>query len=92
MKLHELMDDLHDMRWAVKRQSWKNKQKVLFVGIDGALSVAYINKLGVLWVSRYVLYRADLKADDWVRLEIDKPEKEHRLACLEDILKKVETE
>ena len=70
MKLVDVLEELATCGYAVKRQSWRNKKKALFIAQNGGLSVCYENRQGSVAVSRYVLYMADLKADDWVLISI----------------------
>lgn len=67
------MNDLLTFQVCLRRQSWENNEKLLCISNRGAMSVVYRNRRGYVMTSNYILYVADLKADDWVRVRITAP-------------------
>lgn len=70
MNIGEALEHVSKLTYAVRRESWKNERKALYIGMNGGLSVAYMNARGVMCESRYNLYMADIKATDWVIIPI----------------------
>lgn len=69
MYLRDVLSELINSRHATYRQSWRNKQKAVML-VRGQMCVVYKTRAGAWAQSRYMLQTADIKAADWVLIEL----------------------
>jgi len=88
MHIGTALESLLTFDVAICRQSWKNKRKALFINNHGNLAVLYETTVGTMAQTNYLLYTADIKATDWVMIQLDHKRGTKKLDQLQDILQK----